>query len=50
MPEKTIQVLFELAINWETQARDLYANFTNLFQVVPCYAIFFQERRKTRLG
>jgi rubrerythrin len=41
MPEKTIQALLELAINWETQARDLYANFANLFNHEPKVSTFW---------
>jgi rubrerythrin len=46
MPEKTIQALFELAINWETQARDLYANFANLFNHEPKVSAFWIQISK----
>ena len=46
MPEKTTQVLFELAINWETQARDLYANFANLFNHEPKVSAFWIQLSK----
>jgi rubrerythrin len=50
MPEKTIQVLFELAINWETQARDLYANFANLFNHEPKVYAFWIQLSKDESG
>ena len=50
MPEKTIQALFELAINWETQARDLYANFTNLFNHEPKVSAFWVQLSKDESG
>jgi rubrerythrin len=43
MPEKTLQVMFELAINWETQARDLYVNFTGLFRDEPKVSAFWRQ-------
>jgi rubrerythrin len=50
MPEKTIQALFELAINWETQARDLYANFANLFNHEPKVSAFWLQLSKDESG
>jgi rubrerythrin len=50
MPEKTIQALFELAINWETQARDLYANFANLFNHEPKVSAFWIHLSKDESG
>jgi rubrerythrin len=50
MPEKTIQVLFELAINWETQARDLYADFANLFSHEPMVSAFWIQLSKDESG
>ena len=41
MAERTIQPLFELAINWETQAHDLYVNFANLFNHEPKVSAFW---------
>ena len=46
MDEKTIQLIFELAINWETQARDLYANFANLFNHEPKVSAFWIQLSK----
>lgn len=50
MPEKTIQALLELAINWETQARDLYANFANLFNHEPKVSAFWIQLSKDESG
>jgi len=50
MPERTIQALFELAINWETQARDLYANFANLFNHEPKVSTFWIQLSKDESG
>jgi rubrerythrin len=46
MAEKTIQVLFELAINWETQAYDLYAKFAKLFSHEPKVSAFWKQLSK----
>ena len=46
MYEKTIQLIFELAINWETQARDLYANFAKLFNHEPKVSAFWIQLAK----
>jgi len=46
MYEKTIQLIFELAINWETQARDLYANFAKLFNHEPKVSAFWIQLSK----
>ncbi len=46
MPVKTIQLLFDLAINWETQARDLYANYANLFNHEPKISAFWVQLSK----
>jgi hypothetical protein len=46
MPVKTIQLLFDLAINWETQARDLYANYANLFNHEPKISAFWIQLSK----
>jgi rubrerythrin len=50
MPEKTIQVLFELAISWETQARDLYVKFANLFNHEPTVSAFWIQLSKDESG
>jgi rubrerythrin len=50
MPEKTIQVLLELAISWETQARDLYAKFANLFNHEPKVSAFWIQLSKDESG
>ena len=46
MDEKTIQLIFELAINWETQARDLYSNFAKLFNHEPKVSEFWIQLSK----
>ena len=46
MPVQTIQMLFDLAINWETQARDLYENFANLFHHEPKVSTFWKQLSK----
>jgi rubrerythrin len=46
MSEKTLQVLFELAIKWETQAHDLYINFANLFHHEPKVSAFWIQLSK----
>jgi rubrerythrin len=46
MAEKTIQLLLELAINWETQAQDLYANFAKLFSHEPKVSAFWKQLSK----
>jgi rubrerythrin len=46
MAEKTIQLLFELAINWETQAQDLYAKFSKLFSHEPKVSAFWKQLSK----
>jgi rubrerythrin len=35
MSKKTLEMLLELAINWETQAHDLFLDFANLFSHEP---------------
>jgi rubrerythrin len=50
MSEKSIQALLELAINWETQARDLYANFANLFNHEPKISAFWIQLSKDESG
>lgn len=50
MPDKTIQALFELAINWETQAHDLYANFAKLFNNEPKVSAFWIQLSKDESG
>ena len=39
-------MLFDLAINWETQARDLYANYANLFKHEPKISAFWIQLSK----
>jgi rubrerythrin len=46
MADKTIQLLFELAINWETQAYDLYAKFAELFSHEPKVSAFWKQLSK----
>jgi rubrerythrin len=46
MAEKTIHLLFELAINWETQAHELYANFAKLFSHEPKVSAFWKQLSK----
>lgn len=46
MVEKTIQLLFELAINWETQAQDLYEEFAKLFSHEPKVSAFWKQLSK----
>lgn len=50
MPEKTIQALFERAIRWETQARDLYSNLANLFSHEPEVTEFWKQLSKDESG
>jgi rubrerythrin len=50
MPEKTVQMLFELAINWETQAHDLYTNFANLFNHEPNISAFWIQLSEDESG
>jgi rubrerythrin len=47
---KTLQHLFELAINWETQAHDLYIKFANLFEHVPKVSGFWIQLSKDESG
>ena len=46
MAEKTMQLLLELAINWETQAQDLYAKFAKLFNHEPKVSAFWKQLSK----
>ena len=46
MAEKTVHLLFELAINWETQAHDLYAKFAKLFSHEPKVSAFWIQLSK----
>ena len=50
MIKKTLQHLFELAINWETQAHDLYIKFANLFEHVPKVSEFWIQLSKDESG
>ena len=50
MPEKTVQLLFELAISWETQVRDLYTNFASLFNHEPEISAFWIQLSKDESG
>ena len=50
MPEKTFQVLFELAIDWETHARDSYENFANIFSHEPKVSAFWRQLAKDESG
>ena len=50
MSERTLQELFEIAINWETQARDLFADFANLFSHEPKVADFWIQFSKDESG
>jgi rubrerythrin len=50
LTKKTLQHLFELAINWETQARDLYAKFANLFNHEPKVSAFWIQLSKDESG
>ena len=50
MPEKTLQELFEIAINWETLARDLFADFANLFRHDPKVSDFWIQLSKDESG
>lgn len=50
MSEKTLQVLFEFAIKWETIAHDLFADFANLFSHEPKVSIFWIELSKDESG
>ena len=43
-------MLFDLAINWETQARDLYANYANLFKHEPKISAFWIQLSKDESG
>ncbi|MFH2020196.1 MAG: ferritin family protein [archaeon] len=46
MPDKTLQVLCELMIDWESQARDLYLKFANLFSNDPKISEFWLQLSK----
>ena len=46
MPEKTLQALCELAINWETQAHDLYLKCADLFSDDPNISAFWIQLSK----
>jgi hypothetical protein len=50
MSERTLQALFELAINWETHAHDLFADFANLFSHEPKVSAFWIQLSKDESG
>jgi rubrerythrin len=50
MPEMNIQMLFEHAISWETRARDLFADFANLFSHEPKVSSFWIQLSKDESG
>jgi hypothetical protein len=50
MPEMNIQMLFEHAISWETRARDLFADFVNLFSHEPKVSSFWIQLSKDESG
>jgi rubrerythrin len=50
MTGNTIQLLFELAIQWETQAHDLYMKFSGLFDHEPKVSAFWSELAKDESG
>jgi rubrerythrin len=50
MSEKNIQMLLEYAINWETQARDLFTDFANLFSHEPKVYEFWIQLSKDESG
>jgi len=50
MPDKTLQMLCKLMIDWESQARDLYLNFANLFSYDPKISEFWLQLSKDESG
>ena len=50
MPEMDIQMLFEYAISWEARARDLFADFVNLFSHEPKVSAFWIQLSKDESG